>query len=159
MINREHLLPLIQQCRTLNLSWSGIYYITILVSDKDRELMELIDKIHLDEPYLNTRGIRNEPWNRGHKVGRSHVRTLTMKTGIEVFYRKPRPLETLTRPWIYSYLLKEVAITGANKAWAADITYITMAKGFCYPVAIMDLAGRKVLSFTIRASASRLWRR
>ena len=79
-----------QQCRILNLSRSGIYYLPVLVSDKDRELMDLIDEIHLEEPYLGTRGIRNELWDRGHKIGRSHVRTLMRKMGVEALYRKPR---------------------------------------------------------------------
>jgi putative transposase len=120
------------------------------VSDKDKKLMDLIDRIHMDEPYLGTRGIRNAPWDRGHKIGRSHVRTLMQKMGIEALYQKPRGL---SKPHpghtIYPYLLKGVAITEANKAWATDITYIPMAKGFCYLVAIMDLASRKVLSWRV----------
>ena len=54
MINREHPLPLTTQCRIFNLSRSGIYYIPVPVSDKDRELMRLIDEIHLEYPYLGT---------------------------------------------------------------------------------------------------------
>ena len=90
MINREHPVPLTRQCRLLNLSRSGIYYLPVPVSDRDRQLMNLIDRIHLEEPYLGTRGIRNELWNRGYKIGRSHVRTLMRKMGIEALYRKPR---------------------------------------------------------------------
>ncbi len=90
MIDREHPLPLIRQCRVLNLSRSGTYYLHVPVSDKDRELMRLIDEIHLESPYAGTRGIRNELWNRVHKIGRSHVRTLMRKMGIEAFYQKPR---------------------------------------------------------------------
>jgi putative transposase len=144
MITRDHTLPITTQCKILNLSRSGIYYVPVLVSDKDRELMDLIDKIHLDEPYLGTRGIRDALVNRGRKIGRSHVRTLMRKMGIEALYQKPRQGHT-----IYPYLLKGVGITEANKAWATDITYIPMAKGFCYLVAVMDLASRKVLSFRV----------
>jgi putative transposase len=149
MINREHPLPLTQQCKLLNLSRSGVYYVPILVSDRDRELMNLIDRIHLDEPYLGTRGIRNALWDRGDKIGRSHVRTLMRKMGIEALYQKPRLSKPHPGHAIYPYLLKGVAITEANKAWASDITYIPMAKGFCYLVAIMDLASRKVLSWRL----------
>ena len=149
MINREHTLPLLQQCRILNLCRSGIYYTPVPVSDKDRQLMRLIDEIHLEEPYLGTRGIRNELWTRGHKIGRSHVRTLMRKTGIEAPYRKPRLSKPHPGHTIYPYLLKGITITEANRAWASDITYIPMAKGFCYLVAIMDLASRKVLSWRL----------
>ena len=149
MINREHPLPLTQQCRILSLSRSGVYYLPIPVSDKDRELMELIDRIHLEEPYLGTRGIRNELWNRGYRIGRSHVRTLMRKMGVEALYQKPRLSKPHPGHTIYPYLLKGVTITEANKAWASDITYIPMARGFCYLVAIMDLASRKVLSWKL----------
>jgi len=149
MINREHALPLTTQCRILNLSRSGIYYTPVPVSDRDRQLMELIDRIHLEEPYLGTRGIRNELWSRGHHIGRSHVRTLMRKTGIEALYQKPRLSKPHPGHTIYPYLLKELTITAANKAWASDITYIPMAKGFCYLVAVMDLASRKVLSWKL----------
>ena len=83
MITREHPLPITTQCTVLNLSRSGVYYVPVLVSDKDRQLMELIDKIHLDEPFLGTRGIRNALWDKGYTIGRSHVRTLMRKMGIE----------------------------------------------------------------------------
>ena len=149
MITREHPLPLTKQCLLLNLSRSGMYYVPVPVSDKDRELMRLIDEMHLDYPYLGTRGIRNELWDKGYKVGRSHVRTLMRKMGIEALYQKPRLSEPHPGHTIYPYLLRGLTITEANHVWAADITYIPMARGFCYLVAIMDWASRKVLSFRL----------
>jgi putative transposase len=149
MISREHALPMTTQCKILNLSRSGIYYMPVSVSDRDGELMALIDRIHLDEPYLGTRGIRNALWDKGHEIGRSHVRTLMRKMGIEALYRKPRLSKPHPGHAIYPYLLKGVTIAEANNAWATDITYIPMAKGFCYLVAIMDLASRKVLSWRV----------
>lgn len=68
MINGEHPLPLTRQCRLLNLSRSCIYYTPVLVSDKDRDLMRLMDEIHLEYPFMGSRGIKNELWNKGHKV-------------------------------------------------------------------------------------------
>lgn len=149
MINREHALPVTKQCKILNLSRSGIYYVPVLVSDKNRELMNLIDRIHMDEPYLGTRGIRNALWDKGYNIGRSHVRTLMRKMGVEALYQKPRLSKPHHGHTIYPYLLRGIQITEANKAWASDITYIPMAKGFCYLVAIMDLASRKVLSWRV----------
>jgi putative transposase len=149
MINREHPLPLTTQCKVLNLSRSGIYYTPVLISGRDRQLMDLIDRIRLDEPYLGTRGIRNALWDRGYRIGRSHVRALMRKMGIEALYQKPRLSKPHPGHTIYPYLLKGVTITEANAAWASDITYIPMAKGFCYLVAIMDLASRKVLSWRL----------
>ena len=50
---------------------------------------------------------------------------------------------------MYPYLLRGMSITKANQVWAADITYIPMAQGFCYLVAIMDWASRKILSWRL----------
>jgi len=140
---------LTQQCRILDLSRSGIYYTPVPVSDEDRELMRLIDEIHLEYPYAGTRGIRNELWNKGHKIGRSHVRTLMHKMGIEALYQKPRLSKPHPGHTIYPYLLKGLSITEANHVWAADICYIPMARGFCYLVAVMDWTSRKVLSWRL----------
>ena len=98
---------------------------------------------------MGSRGIKNELWNKGHKVGRTHVRTLMRKMGIEAIYKKPRLSEPHPDHTIYPYLLRGLSITEANTVWATDITYIPMAKGFCYLVAIMDWASRKVLSLRI----------
>jgi putative transposase len=133
----------------LNLSRSGIYYLAVGMSDKDRELMRLIDEIHLECPYAGSRGMRNELWNKGRKVGRSHVRTLMRKMGIEALYRKPRLTKTHPEHTFYPYLLRGLTITEANFVWCSDITYIPMAKGFCYLVAIMDWASRKVLAWRL----------
>lgn len=149
MINREHEVPLTRQCQLLDLSRSGLYYLPVPVSDKEMKLMRHIDELHLKYPFYGSRNIRNELWDRGHKVGRSHVRTLMRKMGICALYQKPRLSGIHPEHRIYPYLLRGLAITEANHVWAADITYIPMAKGFCYLVAIMDWASRKVLSFRL----------
>ncbi len=50
---------------------------------------------------------------------------------------------------IYPYLLKDVKITRVNQVWSTDITYIRMAKGFLYLVAVMDWYSRFVLSWSL----------
>ena len=69
--------------------------------------------------------------------------------GIEALYRKPRLSKPHPGHKIYPYLLRGVEITRANQVWATDITYIPMAKGFCYLVAIMDWASRRVLAWRL----------
>ncbi len=71
------------------------------------------------------------------------------KMGIEALYRKPRtstPGSGMAHR-VYPYLLKGLAINAPNQVWAADITYLPMAKGFMYLVAIMDWASRRVLAW------------
>ncbi len=149
MIDKEHTLPISKQCKVLELSRSSVYYTPHPVSDSDRKLMRVIDEIHLEDPTLGSRGMKSQLRMRGYKVGRIHVRTLIRKMGIEAIYRKPRLSKPHPGHKVYPYLLKGLDITKANSCWAADITYIPMAKGFCYLVAVMDWASRKVLSFRL----------
>ena len=149
MIDKEHILPVTKQCHILDICRSGVYYIPAPVSDKDKELMRLIDEIHLEEPYLGSRGIKGALRIRGCNAGRIHVRTLMRKMGIEAIYKKPRLSKPHPEHKTYPYLLRGLDITEANAVWCSDITYIPMAKGFCYLVAVMDWASRKVLSWRL----------
>jgi putative transposase len=149
MIDKEHKLPITKQCHILQLSRSSIYYTSCPFNDADRELMRIIDEIHLEEPYLGSRGMKNALRMRGHKVGRIHVRTLMRKMGIEAIYKKPRLSKPHPDHKVYPYLLRGMDITKANTVWCSDITYIPMARGFCYLVAVMDWTSRKVLSFRL----------
>jgi len=126
-----------------------MYYAPTPVNDKDRELMRIIDEIHLEEPYLGSRGMRNILRLRGYTIGRIHVRTLMRKMGIEAIYRKPHLSKPHPGHTVHPYLLRSLPITKANSVWCSDITYIPMARGFCYLVAVMDWASRKVLSWRL----------
>ena len=149
MIDKEDELSVTRQCKILELSRSGVYYTPVLVSAKDVELMRLIDEIHLMYPFYGSRKIRNELWDRGHDMGRDKVRRLMRRMGIEALYIKPRLSSAHPGHVKYPYLLRGLKITQANHVWAADITYIPMARGFCYLVAIMDWASRMVLSWRL----------
>lgn len=125
-----------RQCKVLNLSRSGVYYVPVLVDDRGRELMKFVDRIPPGRGLFGTTRIRDALQDRGHMIGRSHVRTFMRKMGIEALYRKPRLSKSSPEHTIYPYLSKGLAITEANKVRASDIAYyIPMAKGFCCLVA------------------------
>jgi putative transposase len=149
MIDRKHKLPLSRQTRILEISRSSLYYKTAPISERDLELMRLIDEVHLKHPFLGSRSIRDQLQDLGHKVGRQHVSTLMKKMGIAAMYRKPMLSKPHPDHKVYPYLLRGLEITNANHVWASDITYIPMARGFCYLVAIMDWASRKVLAWRL----------
>jgi putative transposase len=111
--------------------------------------MRLIDEIHLKHPFMGSRRIRDQLKDMGHEVGREHVSTLMRKMGIAALYRKPRLSKPHPAHKVYPYLLRGMEITRANHVWATDITYIPMARGFCYLIAIMDWASRKVLAWRL----------
>jgi putative transposase len=149
MIDREHELPLTVQGRILGLSRSSLYYEAVGVSVHDLELMRLIDEIHLKHPFYGARRIRDELRDRNYEVGRLHVGTLMKKMGIEALYPKPRTSKPHPGHKVYPYLLRGIEVCHANQVWAADITYIPMARGFCYLVAVMDWASRRVLAWRL----------
>jgi putative transposase len=149
LIDKQSQLSLTKQCRILEISRSSLYYQPVPVSQTDLHLMRLIDEIHLQYPFLGSRRIRDELEYRGHKAGRGHVRALMLKMGIEALYRKPRLSKMSPGHKVYPYLLGSLEITRGNQVWATDITYIPMAKGFCFLVAIMDWSSRRVLAWRL----------
>jgi putative transposase len=149
MIDRKDPLPITRQCSLLDLSRSGFYDTPSPLSAKDLELMRQIDEIHLAFHFYGSRKIRDELWARKHNVGRDRVRRLMRRMGIEALYVKPRLSLPHPEHVKYPYLLRGLEIKRANQVWATDITYIPMAKGFCYLVAIMDWASRMVLSWRL----------
>jgi len=149
MIDREHELPLTRQSQILEISRSSLYYNAVPISSEDLELMRLIDELHMEYPFMGSRSIRDQLQDKGHQVGRQHVSTLMKKMGIAAMYRKPKTSTPHPDHRVYPYLLRGLEITRANQVWAADITYIPMARGFCYLVAIMDWASRKVLAWRL----------
>jgi putative transposase len=149
MIDKKDSLPVTRQCEILELSRSGIYYNPVPISAMDMEIMRQVDKIHLLYPFYGSRKIRNELCTKGYNIGRDRVRRLMRRMGIEALYAKPKL--SLSHPGHvkYPYLLRGLEITKANHVWATDITYIPMSGGFCYLVAIMDWASRKVLAWRL----------
>jgi putative transposase len=149
MIDQKHKLPLSRQSQILEISRSSLYYKAVPINKWDLELMHLIDEIHLKHPFMGSRSIRDQLQEKGYKVGRQHVSTLMKKMGIAALYRKPRLSKPHPDHKVYPYLLRGLEISRANHVWDSDITYIPMARGFCYLVAIMDWASRKVLAWRL----------
>ena len=111
--------------------------------------MRLIDEIHIDKPFLGSRGIRDRLLDYGQVVNRKRVQRLMRILGISAVYPRPSLSKPGTGHKVYPYLLRNVEITRPNQVWAADITYIPMPRGFMYLVAVMDWHSRKVLSWRL----------
>ena len=80
MINRDHELSLVKQCRVLDIARSGICYAPKPASVDDLNLMSLIDKIHLAKPYLGIRRIKDALEDLDHTVNRKRIQPLMRKT-------------------------------------------------------------------------------
>lgn len=149
MIERGTEVPVKRQAQLLQLSRSSVYYEARPISDRDLKLMRRIDELHLQLPYYGSRKLAAQLRREGHEVGRRHVTTLMRRMGIEALYRKPRTSIPAREAAIYPYLLSSLVIERPNQVWSSDITYLPMAHGFMYLVAILDVASRKVLSFRL----------
>ena len=143
-----------RQCELLDMCRSSLYYTPRPVSAADLTLMRALDELHLKYPFLGARRLAQMLMREGFEVGRRHVTTLMRLMGIEAIYRKKRTSIPGKGHRIYPYLLGNVAIERPNQAWAADITYLPMARGFAYLVAILDLYSRKVLAFRVSNAMS-----
>lgn len=143
-----------RQCELLNLPRSSVYYLPKPISASDLALMRRIDELHLRHPFFGSRRIAQMLKRQGVKVGRLHVASLMRQMGIEAIYRKKRTSIPEQGHKIYPYLLRDVAIERPNQVWAADITYLPMAQGFAYLVAIVDLYSRRVLAWRVSNAMS-----
>ncbi len=111
--------------------------------------MKLIDRIYLATPFYGARKIAVLLKSQGHIVNRKRVRRLMCLMGLRAIYRRPRTSKPRKGHKIYPYLLGDIKITRPNQVWSADITFIPMARGFLYLVAIIDWYSRYVLSWRL----------
>lgn len=149
MIDKTHPLPIARQASILGLSRSSAYYEPVPESAADLTMMAAMDDIHMKLPFYGIRRIRGELLELGFRVGRQHVATLMRKMGIEALCPKRRLSKAHPGHMIYPYLLRGMDIDVAGLVWCSDITYLPMARGSCYLVAIMDWASRRVLSWRL----------
>jgi putative transposase len=152
MINPNHGLSLTRQAELLELSRASLYYEPVGTSDGDLRLMRRLDELHLQWPFLGSRMLRDKLRLEGISVGRKHVATLMRKMGIEAIYRRANTSRKHPQNKIYPYLLRNLDIDRPNQVWATDVSYIPMARGFVYLVAVMDWYSRRVLSWRISNS-------
>jgi putative transposase len=149
MIDRGAKVTVTRQAKLLALSRSSVYYTPRALSDRDLRMMRRIDELHLQWPFYGSRKLAWELQKEGHEVGRRHVVTLMRRMGMEAIYRRPRTSIPAREASIRPYLLGNLSINRSNQVWASDISYLPMAHGFLYLVAILDVASRKVLAFRL----------
>jgi putative transposase len=138
-----------RQCVLLGLSRSGVYRQPKGVSADDLALMRLLDEQYLKTPFYGSRKMTAHLRRGGQVVNRKRVRRLMRQMGLEAIYRRPRTTVPCPEHRVYPYLLRDVTVTRPNQVWSADITYVPMARGFMYLVAVIDWYSRKVLAHRV----------
>jgi putative transposase len=146
MITTRQPLPVTRQCQLLAVPRSSAYARSQPVSAADLTIMRVLDEVYLKWPFYGSRRLCDVLQQRSHRVNRKRVQRLMRQMGLRAIYPKPRT----SHPWhghkIYPYRLRGLTITRPNQAWASDICYIPMAKGFMYLTVIMDWYSRRVLA-------------
>ena len=143
MINRAPNLSIVRPAELLGRSRSSVYYEPEPVSPADLALMRRIDELPLQWPFMGARMLRDQLGQQGMHVGRRQVATLMRKMGLEALDRKPNTRGKHAENPVFPYLLRGLSINRPNQVWSTDITYIPMARGFVYLVAVMDWATRQ----------------
>jgi putative transposase len=137
------------QCELLELCRSSYYYECCPETEENLALMRRLDELHLEHPVYGSRRLTALLRRAGPWVNRKRVRRLLQVMGIEAIYPKRHLSQPGAGHEIFPYLLKGLAITGPDQVWCADITYVPMATGFMYLVAVMDWWSRYVLGWRL----------
>lgn len=142
-------LPIGKQCKLLSISLSSFYYQPKGETAMNLMLMRQIDEQFLETPFF---GMRQMTWhlrNEGHLVNEKRIRRLMRLMGLMPIYQKSNTSKAAKGHKTYPYLLRGLRVNRPNQAWAMDITYVPMARGFVYLVAVLDWFSRKVLAWRL----------
>ena len=150
MVDRGHRsLSLVRQCVLLGISRSSLYHWRKGPSAEELSLMKEPDRQYLETPFYGSRRMKAWLERQGRPVDRKRVQRLMRVMGLRAIYRKPRTSRAAPEQRVYPYLLEKAGITRPNQVWATDVTYIPMARGFLYLVAIMDWHSRYVVAWPL----------
>lgn len=145
-------LSLRQQCELVGLSRSGYYYEPVPESEENLALMRRLDELNLAHPVYGSRRLAALLGREGWAVNRKRVVRLLRLMGVEAVYPKRQLSQPGQGHRIYPYLLEGLEITGPDQVWCSDITYVPMASGYMYLVAVMDWWSRYVLAWELSNS-------
>jgi len=138
-----------KQSLLLGINWSSLYYKPVGISERDQEMMRLMDEQYTKTPFYGVAKMTEFLRSKKFVVGKDHVRTLLRKMGLFAVFAKPNLSKPHLEHRIYPYLLKDVKIVSPNQVWSADITYVRLTVGFAYLMAIIDWFSRYVLSWRL----------
>lgn len=153
----DSLLGVGRQCELLGLARSSYYYESQAISSQNLLYMRLIDEEYLKHPFYGSPRMTAFLRRQGHQVNPKRIARLMRLMGIRAVQpRKHRGIGPDGQQHkIYPYLLRGLTVTHTNQVWSTDITYIPMAGGFLYLMAVIDWYSRYVLSWELSNSLER----
>jgi putative transposase len=147
-------LAVVRQCVLAGVSRAAIYARRRAkpVDESDLLLSGLIDAEYTRHPFYGSRKMVVFLGKAGHCVNRKRVQRLMRLMGLAGMAPGPNTSRAHPLHKIHPYLLRGVPVIRPNQVWSTDITYIRLAHGFAYLVAIIDWYSRRVLSWRISNS-------
>jgi putative transposase len=136
----------------VGISRSGFYYEPLPECPENLALMRQLDALHLAHPVYGSRRLTALLQREGQAVNRKRVARLLRLMGVEAIYPKRSVSQPGEGHRIYPYLLEGLAISGPDQVWCSDITYVPMAHGFLYLMALMDWWSRYVVAWELSNS-------
>jgi putative transposase len=146
--------PVARQCGLAQVARATVYAQRSprAASEADLLLCRLIDEEYTRRPFYGSRRMVVYLRSQGAVVNRKRVQRLMRQLGLWGMAPGPNTSVRHTQHKIYPYLLRGVEVKRPNQVWSTDITYIRLARGFAYLVAVIDWYSRKVLSWRISNS-------
>jgi len=137
------------QCQLAGIARSTVYAGKAEVDEVELMLLRLLDEEYTRHPFYGSR--KMTVWLRvqGHAVNRKRVQRLMRILGLIAMAPGPNTSKKHPEHTVYPYLLRGLSVVRPNQVWSTDITYIRLAHGFVYLVAIIDWYSRKVLAWRV----------
>lgn len=151
-------LSLEKQCDLLEIHRSGLYYKPKHETALNLKLMNEIDRQFLKHPYYGVERMTDYlNLDLGYRINKKRIRRLYTLMGLQTIFCRPRTTIKDKTNYIYPYLLRNLKVERPNQVWQTDITYVPMARGFMYMVAIIDVYSRKILNWSVSNTMSAQW--
>jgi putative transposase len=107
------------------------------VNESDLVFCRLIDEQYTRRPFYASRRMLVFLRKAGHRVNRKRVQRLIRQMGLAGMAPGPNTSRPHPEHKVYPYRLRGVPVVRPNQVWSTDITYIRLAHGFAYLVAII----------------------
>ena len=135
-------LALTRQCELAGVNRSTVYAPQKAAKPDEQELtlLGLIDAEYTRYPFYGSHKIRQylRGLGLGYKINRKRIQRLMGILGLAGMAPGPNTSRPHPQHKIYPYLLRSVYVIRPNQVWSTDITYIRLARGFVYLVAVID---------------------
>jgi len=122
--------------------------------DADLDLRDEIQKIALEWPSYGWRQITAELHRRGWKANHKRVLRIMREDNLLCLRRRKFVATTDSHHSrkVYPNLAEQMALTGIDQLWVADITYIRLETEFVYLAVVIDAFSRRVIGWALDRS-------